>query len=132
MKEKIVGGLLGLMFVIFGLNYFFNFLPNPPMAEGSPAAAFMGAIYSTGFLGFVKVLEIIGGVLVAIPNLRRLGMLILGPIVVNILAFNIYLAPGGWTQPPVIIAVALSAYLLWSERHAFHALINGVREIGHK
>lgn len=125
MKEKIAGGLLGLMFVVFGLNYFLNFLPNPPMAEGSPAAMFMGAIYSSGFLGLVKVLEIIGGVLVAIPNLRRLGMLILGPIVVNILAFNIYLAPGGWTQPPVIIVVVLSLFLLWSERSAFKALIKG-------
>ena len=53
MKEKIAGGLLGLMFVVFGLNYFLNFLPNPPMEEGSPAAMFIGAIYSTGFLGFV-------------------------------------------------------------------------------
>jgi uncharacterized membrane protein YphA (DoxX/SURF4 family) len=123
MKEKIAGGLLGLMFVVFGLNYFLNFLPNPPMEEESPAAMFIGAIYSTGLLGFVKVLEIIGGVLVAVPHLRRLGMLILGPIVVNILAFNISHAPGGWTQPPVIIAVVLSLFLLWSERKSFKALI---------
>lgn len=67
MKEKITGGLLGLVFVVFGLNYFLNFLPNPPMEEGSPPAMFIGAMYSTGFLGFLKVLETLGGVLVAIP-----------------------------------------------------------------
>lgn len=125
MKEKITGGLLGLVFVVFGLNYFFNFLPNPPMEEGSPPAMFIGAMYTTGFLGFVKVLEIIGGALVALPKLRRLGLLIIGPIVVNILAFNIFIAPGGWTQPPVLIVVALSAFLLWAERKSFADLIKG-------
>ncbi len=125
MKEKITGGLLGLVFVVFGLNYFLNFLPNPPMEEGSPPAMFIGAMYSTGFLGFVKVLEILGGVLVAIPPLRRLGLLILGPIAVNILAFNVFVAPGGWTQPPVLIVVALSVFLLWAERKSFAGLIKG-------
>lgn len=123
MKEKIAGALLGLVFVVFGLNYFCNFLPNPPMEEGSPPAMFIGAMYTTGFLGFVKVLEIIGGVLVAWPKLRRLGLLILGPIVVNILAFNIFVAPGGWIQPPVLIIAALSIFLLWSERKPFASLI---------
>ena len=125
MKEKITGGLLGLVFVVFGLNYFLNFLPNPPMEEGSPPAMFIGAMYSTGFLGFVKVLEILGGVLVAVPPLRRLGLLILGPIAVNILAFNVFVAPGGWTQPPVLIVVALSVFLLWAERKSFAGLIKG-------
>ena len=126
MKEKIIGGLLGLIFIVFGLNYFLNFLPNPPMEEGSPAAMFAGAMYSTGFLGFVKVLEILGGIFTAIPKTRRLGLLIIGPIVVNILAFNTYLAPGGWTQPPVLIVVVFATFLLWAERKSFGALIKGV------
>lgn len=126
MKEKIIGGLLGLVFIVFGLNYFFNFLPNPPMEEGSPPAMFIGAMYSTGFLGFVKVLELVGGVLTTIPRMRRLGLLILGPIVVNILAFNVFVAPGGWTQPPVLIVVAFAGFLLWAERKSFGALIKGV------
>ena len=75
----IAGGLLGLVFVVFGLNFFLGFIPIPPAPEGHPAA-FMGAMYMTGFLGFVKVLEIIGGVLVAIPKTRNFGLLILGPI----------------------------------------------------
>lgn len=122
MKEKIIGGLLGFIFVVFGLNFFFNFLPTPPMEEGSAAAMFAGAMYGSGFFTFVKVLEIVGGVLVAMPKMRRLGLLILGPIVVNILAFNVFLLPGGWTQPPVLIVVVFSAFLLWSERKAFCAL----------
>ena len=116
---RIAAGLLGLIFIVFGLNFFLHFISIPAAPEGSPAAAFMGAAYTTGFLTFVKVLEVLGGVLVAIPKTRNLGLLILGPIVVNILAFNHFIAGGGLLQPPVVLVTLLSALLLWLERDAF-------------
>lgn len=122
MKEKlslIAGGLLGLVFVVFGLNFFLHFIAIPPLPEGSPAAAFMGAAYTTGFLTFVKVLEILGGVLVAIPKTRNLGLLLLGPIIVNILTFHIFIVGGGLFDPAVVIVTVLAAFLLWTEREAF-------------
>lgn len=122
MKEKlslIAGGLLGLVFVVFGLNFFLHFIPIPPLPEGSHAAAFMGAAYMTGFLTFVKVLEILGGVLVAVPKTRGLGLLILGPIIVNILAFHVFIVGGGLFDPPVVLITVLAVFLLWSERNAF-------------
>ncbi len=122
MKEKIAGGLLGLVFLVFGLNYFLNFLPNPPIAEGSPPALFIGVLYSSGYLGLVKVLEIVGAVLVAWPRFRNYGLLILGPIVLNVLAFNVFVAEGGWTQPPVLLVVGLALFLWWCERGAFAKL----------
>ena len=120
----IAGGLLGLVFVIFGLNFFLKFLPVPSPPADSAAAAFMGAMFTTGFLTLVKVLEIIGGILVAIPKTRNFGLLILGPIVVNILFFNILIAPGEWTQPPVILVTVLAASLLWTSREKFLQLSN--------
>ena len=122
MKEKlslIAGGLLGLVFVVFGLNFFLHFIPIPPLPEDSHAAAFMGAAYMTGFLTFVKVLEILGGVLVAVPKTRGLGLLILGPIIVNILAFHVFIVGGGLFDPPVVLITVLAVFLLWSERNAF-------------
>lgn len=80
------GGLLGLLFVVFGLDFFFHFLPQPssmPPAD-SPPGHFFAALHPTGYFKFVKLLEIIGGILVAIPFLRNIGMLFLGPILVNI------------------------------------------------
>jgi putative oxidoreductase len=122
----IAGALLGLAFVVFGLNHFLNFIPMPP--DPSPADAphklFMGALVPTGYLTFVKVLEILGGVLVAVPRTRNLGLLVLGPIIVNILCFHIFLTKGATLVDPVNIAiVTLSAFLLWSERRAFAALL---------
>ena len=75
---------LGLIFIVFGMNFFLKFLPVPTPPAGSPAAMFMGGMYASGFLAFVKVLEILGGLFVAIPQTRHLGLLILGPIIVNI------------------------------------------------
>ena len=83
----------------------------------------MGAAYITGFLTFVKVLEIIGGILVAVPKTRNFGLLILGPIIVNILAFHIFIVGGGLFQAPVVIVTVLATVLLWSERSAFCSLV---------
>ena len=128
MKQKlplIAGCLLGLAFVVFGMNFFLKFLPMPQPPAGSPPALFFAAVGPTGFMAMVKVFEILGGILVAIPKTRNFGLLVLGPIVVNILAFNIFLTGGkGLFEPPVILISALSAYLLWEGRKKFLALAN--------
>ena len=120
----IAGVLLGLLFVASGLVVLLKLAPMPPLPEGSPAALFMGALGPTGYLTFVKVLEVLGGVLVAIPRTRNLGLLVLGPIIVNILAFHIFIMRGaGLFDPPVLIIVVLAGYLLWAGRKAFAGLV---------
>lgn len=125
LATNIAAGLLGFVFIVFGLNFFLKFIPMPPgPPEGSPPALFMAALFPTGYLAFVKVLEIIGGALVAIPKTRNLGLLVLGPIVVNILAFQVFLAKGaGLLDPSVILITVLPLYLLWQERKAFAGLL---------
>lgn len=124
---NIAGGLLGLLFITFGMMFFLNKMPQqaaPP--EGSPPALFMGAFYPTGYLHFVKFFEVLGGLLVAIPKTRNFGLLVLGPIIVNILAFHVFITKGaGLFDPPFIIPiiVALASFLLWSGRKAFAGLL---------
>ena len=118
-----MGGILGVLLIIFGLNFFLKFSPIPAPPEGSPPATFMGAMYTTGFLAFVKVLEILGGVLVAIPKTRNIGLLILTPIVVNIAAFHVFITSGaGLLDPPFLIVVAATVYLLVTARDAIGKL----------
>ncbi len=125
LASTIAGGLLGLLFVVFGLNFFLKFIPMPPgPPEGSPPALFMAALYPTGYLAFVKCLEITGGLLVAIPKTRNLGLLVLGPIIVNIAAFHAFLLKGaGLFEPIMIFLAAASLFLLWTERRAFLGLV---------
>ena len=120
----VAGGLLGLLFVMSGMIVLLNLAPMPKLPEGSPAALFMGAFGPTGYMSFVKVFEVLGGVLVAIPRTRNLGLLILGPILVNILAFHIFITGGaGLLEPMLIIILVLAGYLLWVGRKAFAGLI---------
>lgn len=54
----------------------------------------MAAFVPTGYLTFVKVLEVVGGVLVAVPRTRNVGLLVLGPILLNIVAFHVFVTRG--------------------------------------
>lgn len=103
--------LLGLLFLVFSLNFWFHFIPVPPPPAGSQAAAFMGAIYTTGFLTFVKVLELTGSLLLLSGKFVNLGLSFLGPIVVNILLFHFLIAGGGYGLPVVLGVLALVALL---------------------
>ena len=112
--------LLGLIFIVFGLNFFLKFLPVPTPPAGSPAAMFMGGMYASGFLAFVKVLEVLGGLFVAIPQTRHLGLLILGPIIVNIAAFNyFFFGPKALLQAPVLLVGSLALILLIASYRPF-------------
>ncbi|MBI3881336.1 MAG: hypothetical protein HY301_14890 [Verrucomicrobia bacterium] len=118
---NIVGILLGLLFVSGALFFFFGKLPPGPPEDSLPGK-FMAAFGPTGYMSFVKVLELLGGVLVAVPKTRNLGLLILGPIVINILCFHGFVAKGGWSPVHGFITVA-ALFLLWAERRAFAGLV---------
>jgi uncharacterized membrane protein YphA (DoxX/SURF4 family) len=121
----IAGIVLGLLFIASGLFVLLKLAPMPPMPEGTPAAMFMGALGPTGYFNFVKIFEVIGGLLVAIPRTRNFGLLVLGPILVNILAFHIFIMKGvGLTNPMLIVIVLLAIYLLWVGRKGFAGLLN--------
>ncbi len=122
---SIAGGLLGLIFAFASLAYFFQLFPTPEFPAGTPIAHFFAAFGSTGYMSFIKALELIGAVLVAIPATRRLGLLILGPIVVNIIATHHFIMGGGWANPLLIAAIVLPLYLVWAERRAFLAYLRG-------
>jgi putative oxidoreductase len=113
--------LLGLVFVVFGLNVFFNFIPTPPPPKNE-AGAFMGALFSSGYLYAVKCFEIAGGLLLLIGRKVPLGLTLLGPVLVNILFYDIFLDHTG--LPIGIVVAALYLFLLWVYRAAFAGLLS--------
>lgn len=121
---NIAGGLLGFLFIAFSLMVLLSLVKMPPPPEGTPAAFFMGAFVPTGWMTLVKLCELTGGILVAIPKTRNFGLLVLGPIIINILAFHVLIEKGhGLIGPPILVAV-LAAFLLWAERKAFASLLH--------
>ena len=121
----IAGVLLGLLFIMSSVVVLFKLVPMPPLPEGSPAALFMGAFGPTGYMTFVKVCELLGGILVLVPRTRNFGLLLLGPILTNILAYHIFIMKGATLFDPMLIVIVLLAlYLLWVGRKNFAALLN--------
>jgi uncharacterized membrane protein YphA (DoxX/SURF4 family) len=123
MKSKIVlvaRILLGLVFFVFGLNFFLHFLPMPPMTGG--AGAFAGAMFATGYLFvLLKVVEVACGVLLLAGRFVPLALALLAPIVVNIIFFHAFLAPSGIALPLVVLALEL--FLAWSYRDAYRPML---------
>jgi putative oxidoreductase len=112
--------LLGLVFAVFGLNAFLNFIPMPPPPKGD-AGAFFGALFNSHYLYAIKCFEIAGGILLLIGKKVPLGLTLLGPVIVNILFYDIFLDHSGLPMGVVIGALAL--FLLYSYRNAFSGLI---------
>lgn len=121
----VAAALLGFAFIASGLVVLLHLGPTPPQPpEGSPVAHFMAAFVPTGYLTFVKVLEVVGGLLVALPWTRRAGLLVLGPILVNILAFHAFVTGGeGLSSLPLLVLCGLALFLVGVERSAFAAFV---------
>ena len=96
--------LLGLIFLVFGLNGFLHFIPMPP-PKGALAAQFGGAIFASHYWVVVFSIQVIGGVLLLVNRFVVLALMLLGPVIVNIFFFHALMAPEG--LPLAIVVVVL-------------------------
>jgi putative oxidoreductase len=115
----IARSLLGLAFVVFGSNAFLQFIPAPP--PRGLAGDFTKALFVSHYFYVVAVLQIAGGALLLLGRFVPLGLTLLGPVIVNILLFHIFLEPTG--LPMAVVVSALALFLLWANRQAFSGLI---------
>jgi hypothetical protein len=110
--------LLGLIFLVFGLNGFLHFLPSPlPPGLGGQ---FVGAMFLSHYLAIVFALEFIGAVLLLINRYVPLALVILGAIIVNIVLFHAFMAPSG--LPLAIVVTILWLLVAASVRPAFRGI----------
>ena len=111
--------LLGLMFLVFGLNGFLNFIPAP--SPSGTAGQFLGAMFVSHYVVVVFALQIIAGVLLLANRFVVAALTILAPLLVNIVLFHAFMAPAGFA--PAVIAIALWSILIARERAAFRPLL---------
>ena len=112
--------VLGLVFFVFGLNGFLHFLPQPHMS--GPPAAFLGALVASVYLfPLLKATEVLGGVLLLSGFFVPLALTLLAPVIVNIVAFHLFLAPGNYVVVSVVLASEL--FLAWTHRAAFAPML---------
>ena len=112
--------LLGLMFLLFGLDGFLNFIPKPKEMPAEIATVTSGLIKG-GYMTVVAGTEVIVAVLLLTNCFVPLALALLAPIVVGIITFHIAIAPQ--TIGPGIVVLLMELYLAWANRGAFKPML---------
>jgi putative oxidoreductase len=114
--------LLGLPLVVFGLNAFLNFIPQPKTPIAPAAAAFAGALMATGYMmQLIGLTQLVAGFLLLINRFVPLALVLLAPFFVNSIAFHVVLEHSG--LPMALAFTALELALAWSYRRAYATLL---------
>ena len=112
--------LLGLMFTVFGLNGFFNFIHQPPPANPL-AIQFFVAISASHFAAFFFAVQLVGGLLLLSGFFVPLALTLLAAELYNILAFHLTLAPG---IAPALVACVLWMLVFLQYRESFNGILS--------
>jgi uncharacterized membrane protein YphA (DoxX/SURF4 family) len=96
--------LLGLVFVVFGLNGFLNFIKGP--LPSGLAGQFLGALMQSHFVLVVSAVELAGGVLLLVNRYVPLALVLLGPVIVNIFFYHLLMDRSG-------LIIAIVVIILW-------------------
>ncbi len=113
--------LLGLIFFVFGLNGFLQFLPQPKEMPEAATSFFM-AMVKTGYL--IPLLfgtQTLVGALLLLNRFVPLALALIAPVILNIVLFHVAVVPSG--LPLAIVVLALELYLAWSYRGAFRSML---------
>jgi uncharacterized membrane protein YphA (DoxX/SURF4 family) len=117
---------LGLAFTVFGLNFFLHFMPTPPAPPRG--AAFAAALFASGYLfPLLNATEVVAGLLLLGNRFVPLALAVLAPIVVNIVAFHLFLAPSDLALALALLAAELT--LAWNRRAAFAPMLRARAEL---
>jgi uncharacterized membrane protein YphA (DoxX/SURF4 family) len=109
--------LMGLMFLVFGLNGFLHFIPTPKtMPEG--VTAFLGGLSATGYMfPLIFGTQALVGALLLANRFVPLALALIAPVIVNIVAFHAFLDRSGAVMAGVVLGLEL--YLAWAYRKAY-------------
>jgi len=111
--------LLGLVFLVFGLNGFLNFLSLRPMPSGL-AGQFMGALFVSHYYWVIAALQVVGGVLLLVNRFVPLALVLLGPVVVNIILYHVFLNLSG--APFAAVVTVLWLIVFYGNRQHFSGI----------
>ncbi len=110
--------LLGLLFLVFGLNGFLHFIPMQP--PPGVAGQFLGALVASHLAIPIFAVQVLGGILLLLNRYVPLALTILGPVIFNIFFFHLLVAPSG--LPLAILVILLWIVVFWRLRSHFAGL----------
>jgi len=114
--------LMGLPLLVFGLNGFLNFIPQPETAMPEGAAAFAGALVESGYMmQLIAVTLLVVGVLLVTNRFVPLALALFAPFILNSVLFHVFLERSG--LPIAVVFLVLELYLAWAYRAAFRPML---------
>jgi putative oxidoreductase len=100
--------ILGLIYLVFGLNFFFHFIPMQQPAMPKAATDFSTGLFESGyFFPLLKVLEIVSGLFLIVNKYSAFFTLFIFPITLNIFLYHAFLLPSGLTMAGPMILINL-------------------------
>ena len=111
--------LLGVIFLVFGLNGSFHFIPQPPPT--GLALQFFIAVSASHFMAAVFAVQLIGGVLLLLNRYVPLALVLLSAVIFNIVVFHVTMAPSG--LPLALFVTVLWVLVAAGVHTAFHGLL---------
>lgn len=112
--------LLGIIFLVFGLNGFLHFIPMGPAPTGM-AGQFLGVLFASHYASFIFLVQAVVGVLLLLNLFVPLALLFIAPVIVNILLFHILMNPSG--IGPGALATVLWFIVAYGMRSAFAGVL---------
>lgn len=113
--------LMGLIFLVFGLNGFLHFLPQPKTMP-EEAAAFAGALMKTGYMfPLIMGTQLLVAILLLLNCFVPLALALIAPVIVNIIAFHVFLDLS--SIGPGVVVLVLEIYLAWAYRKAYRSML---------
>ena len=119
--------LVGLPFLVLGLDHFLKVLTMPTPEFPDLALKFITTLAGSGYLNVVKALEVVGGALVLSGRMTPLGLVLATPVAVNIALFDVFLVG----QPGLgVVITGLCFFLVWAYRSHFAQVFATSAKIG--
>lgn len=118
----IARALMGLVFLVFGLNGFLRFIPQPKDAMPDNVMALLGGFMKSGYMmPLISGTQVLVGALLLLNCFVPLALALIAPVIVNIIAFHLFLMPS--TIGPGIVVLILEIYLVWCYRRVYAPML---------
>jgi putative oxidoreductase len=102
--------LLGLIFLVFGSNIFFHFIPAPPIPPG-PMANFSSAMQESHYIYVVGLFQVVPAILLLINRYIPLALALLAPVIVNIISTHVFLSPSGLPAAAIVTILWILVFM---------------------
>lgn len=113
--------IMGLLFLMAGLNGFLHFIPEPAGTMPEDAGAFVNGLKQAHYmLPLISGTQVFVGVLLVLNRFVPLALILIAPVVVNIVAIHVFLLPAG--LPIALVVLVIELYLIWAYRDAYRSV----------